>query len=44
MFKNNNTYKILKIFLENPTTKFGLREISRMVSLAPASVKNIFKH
>ncbi len=39
MFKNNNTYKILKIFLENPTTKFGLREISRMVSLAPASVK-----
>lgn len=43
MFKNNNTYKILKIFLENSTTKFGLREISRIANLAPASVKKYLK-
>lgn len=39
MFKNNNAYKILRIFLESPTNEFGLREIARKTKLAPASVK-----
>ena len=43
MFKNNNTYKVLKIFLDSPTTEFRLREISRMISLAPASVQKYLK-
>lgn len=33
----------MKVFLYNPTTQFGLREISRDVSLAPASVKKYLK-
>ncbi len=40
MFTNNNTYKILKKFLEDPLEEFGLRELSRLVNISPASVKN----
>lgn len=43
MFKNNNNYKILKVFLDSPTKKYGLREISRKVLIAPASVKKYLK-
>ncbi|NPE26878.1 ArsR family transcriptional regulator [Methanococcoides sp. SA1] len=39
MFTNNNTYKILKIFLDDPLEEFGLRELSRLVKISPASVK-----
>lgn len=39
MFTNNNTYKILKEFLNDPLEEFGLRELSRIVNLSPASVK-----
>ncbi len=39
MLQNNNKYRILKIFIFNPTTKFGLREISRLVNLGLPSVR-----
>lgn len=39
MLQNNNTYKVLKVFLDSPFTKFGLREISRKINLASPSVK-----
>lgn len=43
MFKNYNTYKILKIFLDNPLEGFRLRELGRLSSIAPASVLNYLK-
>ncbi|MEK6914729.1 MAG: nucleotidyltransferase domain-containing protein [Nanoarchaeota archaeon] len=39
MLQKNNKYKVLKIFFDNTTTIFGLREISRKASLALPSVK-----
>jgi len=40
MLQNYNRYKVLKVFLDNPLENFGLREISRIVNLAPVSVLN----
>ncbi len=40
MLQKNNTYKVLKVFLDSPTSEFGLREISRKIGLALPSVKN----
>lgn len=39
MFENNNTYKILKVFLSDSLEEFGLRELSRITKISPASVK-----
>lgn len=39
MLQNNNSYKLLKVFLYSPTTSFGLRELSRKINLALPSVK-----
>jgi predicted nucleotidyltransferase len=41
MLKKDNRYKILEIFLDNPSSKegFQLREISRKVKISPLSVK-----
>lgn len=39
MLQNNNYYKVLKIFLDSPTYRFGLREISRKIKLSFPSVK-----
>ena len=43
MFGKYNRYKILKIFLDSPTEEFGLREIGRLVKLAPVSVLNYLR-
>lgn len=43
MFKDYNKYKVLKIFLYNPTSSFRLRELSRKVGLAPLSLSNYLK-
>lgn len=43
MLQNYNKYRILKVFFENPLQEgmgFQLREISRITSIAPTSVKN----
>ena len=40
MFKKYNRYRVLKVFLDFPTQEFGLREISRLAKLAPASILN----
>ena len=39
MLQNNNSYKILKVFLDSPLHDFQLREISRLTKIAPPSVK-----
>jgi len=42
MLKKDNIYKILELFFDNPLPEgigFQLREISRMIKLAPKSVK-----
>lgn len=38
MLKDYNKYKVLKVFLFNPTESFRLRELSRKVNLAPTSL------
>src|SRR3989344_3530183 len=43
MLQNYNRYKILKVFLNNSTESFRLRELSRMSKLAPLSVMNYLK-
>ncbi len=43
MLKNYNKYKILKIFLYNPTESFRLRELSRLSGISPLSVSNYLK-
>jgi len=43
MLKNYNKYNLLKVFLDNPTESFRLRELSRMSKLAPLSVSNYLK-
>ena len=40
MLEKYNRYRVLKVFLDSPTEGFGLREISRLAKLAPASVLN----
>lgn len=39
MLQNNNYYKVLRVFLDSPTSRFGLREISRKIKLSFPSVK-----
>jgi predicted nucleotidyltransferase len=43
MFKKNNKYRILKIFLFSPTDAFRLRELSRLSRISPLSVTNYLK-
>lgn len=43
MLKNYNKYKLLKIFLDNPTEDFRLRELSRLSKISPLSVMNYLK-
>ncbi len=43
MLQNYNRYKLLKIFLDNPTESFRLRELSRMSKISPVSVINYLK-
>jgi len=39
MFIKNNAHKILKVFLDDSTEEFGLRELSRLAGVSPASTK-----
>lgn len=43
MLEKNNSYKILKIFLDSPTDSFRLRELSRISKISPPSVMNYLK-
>lgn len=43
MLENNNKYKLLKVFLDNPTDNFRLRELSRITKISPPSVMNYLK-
>lgn len=43
MFKKNNRYKLLKIFLDEPIDSFRLRELARLSGISPASVINYLK-
>ncbi len=43
MLEKYNRYRVLKVFLDSPTQEFGLREISRLIRLAPPSVLNYLK-
>jgi len=43
MLENNNRYKVLKVFLENPLESFRLRELSRIVKISPPSVMAYLK-
>jgi predicted nucleotidyltransferase len=39
MLQDYTTYKILKVFFDNPSKKFGLKEISLISNIAHTSVK-----
>lgn len=43
MLQDYNRYKLLKIFLDNPTESFRLRELSRLSKISPLSVSNYLK-
>ena len=43
MFKKNNRYLLLKVFLDSPLDSFRLRELSRISGISPASVMNYLK-
>jgi len=43
MLGKYNRYKLLKIFLDNPTESFRLRELSRLSEISPPSVMNYLK-
>jgi len=43
MFEKNNKYKLLKVFLNNSTDSFRLRELSRLSKISPASVITYLK-
>ncbi len=43
MLKKYNKYILLKIFLDNPTESFRLRELSRLSQISPLSVMNYLK-
>ncbi|MEK6844370.1 MAG: nucleotidyltransferase domain-containing protein [Nanoarchaeota archaeon] len=40
MIQEYSRYKVLKVFLDSPTHKFKIREIGRIINLAPTSIKN----
>src|SRR3989338_5274251 len=39
MLQNYNFYRVMSVFLENPTKGFGWRELSKKARLGPASVR-----
>src|SRR3989344_8271071 len=43
MLQKYNRYKLLRIFLDNPTENFRLRELSRLSKISPVSVINYLK-
>jgi len=43
MLENYNKYNLLKVFLDNPTESFRLRELSRLSKISPPSVMNYLK-
>lgn len=43
MLEKYNRYGVLKVFFNNPTEKFGLREISRLAKISPPSVMAYLK-
>src|SRR3989344_362525 len=43
MLKKYNRYKLMKLFLDNPTDSFRLRELSRLSGISPLSVMNYLK-
>ena len=43
MLQNYNKYTLLKVFLQNTTESFRLRELSRIIGLAPMSVMRYLK-
>ncbi len=43
MLENYNKYKLLKVFLDNSTESFRLRELSRLSKISPPSVINYLK-
>ncbi len=43
MLAKNNKYKVMKVFLFNPTESFRLRELSRLAKISPPSVINYLK-
>ncbi len=43
MLQNYNKYNLLKVFLDNPTESFRLRELSRLSKISPVSVINYLK-
>lgn len=43
MLEKYNRYKLLKVFLDNPTESFRLRELSRLSKISPPSVINYLK-
>ena len=43
MLQKNNRYKLLKIFLFNPTEEFRLRELSRLSKISPPPVMAYLK-
>ncbi len=43
MLEKYNRYKVLKVFLDNPTESLGLREIARLAKISPSSVLSYLK-
>ncbi len=43
MLEKNNKYHLLKVFFDNPTESFRLRELSRLSKISPPSVMNYLK-
>ncbi|MBS3124961.1 nucleotidyltransferase domain-containing protein [Candidatus Woesearchaeota archaeon] len=43
MLQNNNEYRVLRLFFEQPTEEFQLRQISRLAQIAPPSTKKYLK-
>jgi len=43
MFKKNNKYKLLKVFLDQPLEEFRLRELGRESKISPGSVLNYLR-
>ncbi len=43
MLQKYNRYKLLKVFFDNPTESFRLRELSRISAISPVSVMNYLK-
>lgn len=44
MLQNYSTWNVFALFAQNPTQSFQIREISRLIGLAPPSVVNHLKY